>query len=118
MSTDPHSSTPHPSTPHPVPGSFEDDLAAAARRVAEQERQEAAERQRRSVRSWRHGRHPVSVGHLVMGLVFVIFALEWTLVASGLVDGEQLRWLLPLPWVVAGAVGLTVSALTSARQRA
>ena len=62
------------------------------------------------------GRHPVSIGHLVMGLAFVGLVAIWALVRGDLVDGHDVRWLLPLPWVVAGAAGLLATTLTS-RQR-
>jgi len=62
------------------------------------------------------GRHPVSIGHLVMGLAFVGLVAVWALVRADLVDGHDVRWLLPVPWVVAGAAGLLATTLTS-RQR-
>ena len=52
------------------------------------------------------GRHPVDVGHLVMGVAFLGLAVVWLLVTVGTVDLSESRWLLPLPWLVAGAVGL------------
>jgi len=57
------------------------------------------------------GRHPVNVGHLVMGLAFAGLVAVWALIQSDLVDDDDIRWLLPLPWVVAGAVGLLAAAL-------
>ena len=59
------------------------------------------------------GRHPVHVGHLVMGLAFLGLVAVWAVVQSDLVDGHEVRWLLPLPWVVAGAVGLLATTLSS-----
>jgi hypothetical protein len=59
------------------------------------------------------GRHPVNVGHLVMGLAFVGLVGVWALVQGGVVEGHDVRWLLPLPWVVAGLAGLLASTLTS-----
>ena len=64
------------------------------------------------------GRHPVSIGHLVMGLVFLGIVGIWALVQSDVVTGDDVRWLLPIPWVVAGAVGLTVTAVTGSRRYA
>jgi hypothetical protein len=64
------------------------------------------------------GRHPVSVGHLVMGLVFLGIVGIWALVQTDAVAGDDVRWLLPIPWVVAGAVGLAVSAVTGSRRYA
>ncbi|TQL70172.1 hypothetical protein FB381_4100 [Nocardioides albertanoniae] len=62
----------------------------------------------------RSGRHPVNIGHLVMGIAFLVFAGAWALIMSGAVvvnDVEDLRWLLPLPWIVGGSVGLLAALL-------
>ena len=59
------------------------------------------------------GRHPVSIGHLVMGLAFVGLVGVWALVQGDVVDGSDVRWLLPIPWVVAGIAGLLATTLTS-----
>ncbi|MEJ7795612.1 MAG: hypothetical protein WKF50_08665 [Nocardioides sp.] len=59
-----------------------------------------------------NGRHPVNVGHLVMGVAFLGLVTIWALVVGDVVEGADIRWLLPVPWVLAGAaglVGLTVS---------
>lgn len=60
------------------------------------------------------GLHPVNVGHLVMGLVFLGLLAVWGLVKGDVVTGDDVRWLLPIPWVTAGVAGLAVFAL---RQR-
>lgn len=52
------------------------------------------------------GRHPVHIAHLVMGVAFLGVATVWALVVTGTVDLDRSRWLLPLPWLVAGGVGL------------
>ncbi|MFD7077585.1 hypothetical protein ACFV9G_25465 [Nocardioides sp. NPDC059952] len=60
------------------------------------------------------GRHPVNIGHLVMGLAFLVFVVVWAMIVSGTVvihDIEDLRWLLPLPWIVGGGVGLLAALL-------
>lgn len=57
------------------------------------------------------GRHPVNISHLVMGLAFLGIVAVWALVASGAAGDADLRWLMPLPWIVAGAVGLIASVL-------
>jgi hypothetical protein len=62
------------------------------------------------------GWHPVNVGHLVMGLVFLCAVGAWALVQTDTVSGHDLRWLLPLPWVVGGAVGLTAAAISGVRR--
>lgn len=62
------------------------------------------------------GRHPVNVGHLVMGLAFVGIVVVWWFVQADLVRGDGIRWLLPLPWVFAGAAGL-LAVVLSGRSR-
>ena len=64
------------------------------------------------------GRHPVNVGHLVMGLAFLGIAAIWGLVQTGLVSGRDVRWLLPLPWVLAGSAGLLSMGLARRRSQA
>lgn len=64
----------------------------------------------------RTGSHPVNVGHLVMGLVFLGIVGAWALVQSGTVAGDDIRWLLPLPWVVGGGVGLAAAAASGVRR--
>lgn len=61
-------------------------------------------------------RHPVNVSHLVMGTAFVLISLIAFGLALGVVDAHDLRWLLPVPWIAAGAAGLTASALRSVRR--
>ncbi|WP_028660721.1 hypothetical protein [Nocardioides insulae] len=102
----------------PEPDSFENDLAAAARRVAEEESRAAEEKQRSNARTWRGGRHPVNVGQLVMGLVFLTFVVVWALIQGDVVTGDSIRWLLPLPFILGGAVGLAVSGVVGARRHA
>ena len=62
------------------------------------------------------GWHPVNIGHLVMGLVFLCAVGAWALVQTDTVTGHDLRWLLPLPWVVGGVVGLTAAAVSGVRR--
>jgi hypothetical protein len=59
------------------------------------------------------GRHPVHVGHLVMGLAFLGLLGVWALVQGGLVGTDDVRWLLPLPWVLAGVAGLLATTLSN-----
>lgn len=63
------------------------------------------------------GRHPVSIGHLVMGLVFLTFVGAWGLIQTEVVTRDDAHWLLPLPWVVGGAVGLLVAVVGGVRRR-
>jgi hypothetical protein len=62
------------------------------------------------------GWHPVSVGHLVMGVAFAGLVVVWALIASDVVQGDDIRWLLPVPWVLAGVAGL-VGLIASDRRR-
>lgn len=64
--------------------------------------------------SWRH---PVNVGHLVMGVAFAGMVLIWALIAGDVVADEDLRWLMPIPWVSAGGAGLVAMALAARRRR-
>ena len=64
----------------------------------------------------RTGAHPVNIGHLVMGLVFLAFVGGWALVQSDTVTGDDIHWLLPLPWVIGGGVGLIAAAISGLRR--
>jgi hypothetical protein len=61
-------------------------------------------------RSWAAGVHPINIAHLVMGVAFVGIVVIWGLIESGTAAASDLRWLLPIPWVAAGAVGLIATA--------
>ena len=52
------------------------------------------------------GRHPISIGHLVMGIAFLGIVVVWALIQADAVSGDDIRWLLPVPWVLAGVAGL------------
>ena len=52
------------------------------------------------------GMHPVNITHLVMGVAFAGMVLVWALVQGEVVDTDELRWLMPIPWLAAGAAGL------------
>lgn len=63
------------------------------------------------------GWHPTHVPHLVMGLALIGLVTVWALVVPlDAVDLHEARWLLPLPWLVAGAAGL-VATVFSGRRR-
>ncbi|MBC9733704.1 hypothetical protein [Nocardioides marmotae] len=64
-----------------------------------------------SDRTWREGRHPVNVGYLVMGIALLGLVAIWGVVQADAVQGEDVRWLLPVPWILAGVVGLVVTTL-------
>ncbi len=46
-----------------------------------------------------------------MGLAFLGLAAIWAVLAADALDGDALRWLLPVPWLVAGAAGLLATTL-------
>jgi hypothetical protein len=54
----------------------------------------------------RRGTHPINVGQFVMGIAFLGIVLVWVLVEADAVTGDDIRWLLPVPWVLAGVAGL------------
>jgi hypothetical protein len=60
-------------------------------------------------------RHPVNIAHLVMGIAFLGLVGIWAIVQSDLVDGADVRWLMPVPWVFAGAAGLLATTLAARR---
>ena len=66
---------------------------------------------------WVAGRHPVNTGHLVMGLAFLGMVGVWALLAGGAADAEDLHWLSPLPWLLAGAGGLVAATVSNASRR-
>ena len=63
-----------------------------------------------SEQTFASGRHPINVGHLVMGVALLGLAVIWALLESDVASASDLRWLLPVPWVAAGAVGLIATA--------
>ena len=62
------------------------------------------------------GRHPVNIAHLVMGVALLALVGVWALWQGDLVADDDVRWLMPVPWVLAGAVGLVASAVTGTRR--
>ncbi|WP_300680533.1 hypothetical protein [Nocardioides sp.] len=62
------------------------------------------------------GWHPLNIGQLVMSLAFACMVGAWALVQTDTVTGDDIRWLMPIPWLIAGAVGLIATAVTSARR--
>lgn len=63
------------------------------------------------------GWHPVNVGHLVMGTAFLGLFVVWALLSSDLVALADARWLLPLPWLIAGVAGLGATVIRNGRRR-
>ena len=61
--------------------------------------------------------HPVHVSNLVMGIAFLGLVAVLALVVP--LDAVQLphaRWLLPLPWLVAGAAGVIATVISRRRR--
>ena len=59
------------------------------------------------------GWHPVNITQLVMGVAFAGILLVWALFTGDVVNEGDYHWLLPIPWLAAGAVGLAASVLAS-----
>lgn len=59
------------------------------------------------------GWHPVNITQLVMGVAFAGLLLIWALVEGNVVEPDEYRWLLPIPWLAAGAAGLLATVLPS-----
>lgn len=55
------------------------------------------------------GLHPVNITQLVLGVAFAGMVLVWALVQGGVVETGELRWLMPIPWIAAGAAGLAAT---------
>jgi hypothetical protein len=64
----------------------------------------------------RSGRHPVNVGHLVMGIAFLGLVGVWALIQGDVVGDGDVRWLMPVPWVLAGLAGLLAVGLSSGKR--
>lgn len=62
------------------------------------------------------GRHPVNVGHLVMGIAFLGLVGVWALIQTDTVAGDDVRWLLPVPWVLAGLAGLLAIGVSGSKR--
>ena len=62
------------------------------------------------------GRHPVNVGHLVMGIAFLGLVGVWALIQGDVVEGRDVRWVLPVPWVLAGLAGLLAIGVSGSKR--
>ena len=62
------------------------------------------------------GRHPVNVGHLVIGVAFLGLTVIWALFETHTIYPDDLRWLMPLPWLLAGVAGLLAVVLAGRRR--
>ena len=61
------------------------------------------------------GLHPVNITQLVMGVAFAGMVLVWALVQGDVVESGELRWLMPIPWIAAGAAGLAATVWATRR---
>jgi hypothetical protein len=59
--------------------------------------------------------HPLNVGYLVVGVVFLGLSASWALHEAGVVSSDDVQWVLPATLVLAGAAGLLASALRATR---
>lgn len=78
--------------------------------AGEQDRAQQGAPQRRT------GWHQVNTGHLVMGVAFLGLVVAWALLSNGTVDIEDHGWVMGVPWLVAGAVGLLATVLRGPRR--
>ncbi len=60
--------------------------------------------------------HPLHVGYLVSGLVFLGIAAVWVLRQADLVELGDVSWLLPLTLLLAGVLGLVAFAARNIRR--
>lgn len=58
----------------------------------------------------------INLSQLVMAVAFLAMVAIWGLLTTDTVSVKDLRWLLPIPFLSAGAVGL-VASLTDVRRR-
>jgi hypothetical protein len=101
--TDTTSTTTYDATPEPTPGSTPDSTPGSTAGSTGGE-----------VPS---GRHPVNIGHLVMGLAFAGLVVIWALIEADVIADRDIRWLLPIPWVLAGTAGLLAVTLGNRSRR-
>ncbi len=64
------------------------------------------------------GWHPINVANLVMGVAFLGLVGIWAALSADLIAGADIRWLLPVPWVLAGLAGLLAIAFGGRRRAA
>lgn len=55
------------------------------------------------------GRHPLSVGSLVVGLIFCGIAFAWLLNATNVLHADDLQWAIPVLLVGVGVIGVVAS---------
>ncbi|GGD23693.1 hypothetical protein [Nocardioides daphniae] len=64
----------------------------------------------------RGGLHPVNLTHLIMGTVLAAFAGIWVAIEVASLPVDDLRWVLPVPWLLAGSAGLLAATLGRRRR--
>ncbi|HEX2175746.1 MAG TPA: hypothetical protein VHG70_07525 [Nocardioidaceae bacterium] len=62
-------------------------------------------------------RHPLEIGPLVFGLVFLGIVAAWALFELDVVSGASAAWILPVVLIVAGALGVVLAATKPQRTR-
>ncbi|MFW6774568.1 hypothetical protein ACOACO_09810 [Nocardioides sp. CPCC 205120] len=113
----PHPPVPEPEHTHPLTTSTTEATVATHPDPTRHLGATAAAEPAETVTWWGAGRHPVNVGHLVMGVAFLGLTLVWALLVSGAVEAVDARWLLPLPWLAAGGAGMAATVLAARRRR-
>lgn len=63
-----------------------------------------------------NGFHPVNLTHLIMGIAFASFAGIWAAVTADWLPVDDLSWVLPIPWLLAGSAGLVAATLGRRRR--
>jgi hypothetical protein len=96
--------------PHEVTREIPEETPEAIAEEAPEETPEQSATEPAVRRGFAAGLHPVNVLHLVLGVAFLGMVVNWALIESGAVETSGLRWLLPIPWVAAGAAGLIATA--------
>lgn len=62
------------------------------------------------------GFHPINLSHLIAGVVLACFVGIWAAITLEWLPVDDLRWLLPIPWLVAGSAGLLAATLGRRRR--
>jgi hypothetical protein len=60
-------------------------------------------------------RHPLEIGPLVFGLIFLGIVTAWGLFELDVVTGADTAWILPIVLIAAGALGVALAATRSRR---
>jgi hypothetical protein len=60
-------------------------------------------------------RHPLEIGPLVFGLIFLGIVTAWGLFELDVVTGTDTAWILPIVLIAAGALGVALAATRSRR---